>query len=175
MHEHFAAKGCVSILGDPCLFRKVLPDGGIIMACTYIDDVTYGASSPALAQRFLSEMRERFVIVEGEGKQIGFLLGMTVTQNPDAGTTWLDMAMAITKLCSGALTDKELTKFFLVDTPMLPQPLLKNTGPTVPTAVFDYLSVVGSLLHIANCVRRDSSFAVGELARHSNSPSSEAC
>jgi len=53
------------------------------MACTYIDDVTYGVSSllgyplsqtsyhpPDLAQRFLSEMRERFVIEEGEGKQI---------------------------------------------------------------------------------------------------------
>ena len=54
MHEHLVAKGYVSILGDPCLFRKVLPDGGIIMACTYIDDVTYGVSSPDLAQRFLS-------------------------------------------------------------------------------------------------------------------------
>ena len=170
MHEHLVAKGYVSILGDPCLFRKVLPDGGIIMACTYIDDVTYGASSPDLAQRFLSEMRERFVIEEGEGKQIDFLLGMAVTQNLAAGTIRLDMAMAITKLCSGALTDEELAKSSLVDTPMLPQPLLKNTGPTVPTAVFDYLSVVGSLLHIANCVRCDISFAVGVLARHSNSP-----
>ena len=54
---------------------------------------------------------------------------MTVTQNPDAGTTWLDMAMAITKLCSGALTDKELAKFSLVDTPVLPQPLLKKVLP----------------------------------------------
>ena len=72
MHEHLVAKGYVSILGDPCLFRKVLPDGGIIMACTYIDDVTYGVSSPDLAQRFLSEMRERFVIEEGEGKQVEF-------------------------------------------------------------------------------------------------------
>ena len=170
MHEHLVAKGYVSILGDPCLFRKVLPDGGIIMACTYIDDVTYGVSSPDLAQRFLSEMRERFVIEEGEDKQIDFLLGMAVTQNLAAGTIRLDMAMAITKLCSGALTDEELAKSSLVDTPMLPQPLLKNTGPTVPTAVFDYLSVVGSLLHIANCVRCDISFAVGVLARHSNSP-----
>ena len=95
MHEHLIAKGYVSILGDPCLFRKLLPDGGIIMACTYIDDVTYGVSSPDLAQRFLSEMRERFVIEEGEGKQIDFLLGMAVTQK---GNIRLDMAMAITKV-----------------------------------------------------------------------------
>ena len=170
MHEHLVANGYVSILGDPCLFRKVLPDGGIIMACTYIDDVTYGVSSPELAQRFLSEMRERFVIEEGEGKQIDFLLGMAVSQNLVAGTVRLDMTMAISKLCAGVLTDEELVKSSLVETPMLPQPLLKNTGATVPTAVFDYLSVVGSLLHIANCVRCDISFAVGVLARHSNSP-----
>jgi len=74
------------------------------MACTYIDDVYYGASSPDLAQRFLSEMRERFVIEEGEGKQIDSMLGMAVTQNLDAGAVRLDMAMAITKLCSGALS-----------------------------------------------------------------------
>ena len=49
MHEHLVAKGYVSILGDPCLFRKVFPDSRIIMACTYIDDVTYGVSSPDLA------------------------------------------------------------------------------------------------------------------------------
>jgi len=72
------------------------------MACTYIDDVTYGVSSSHLAQQFLSEMRERFVIEEGKGKQIGFLLGMAVTQNLAAGTIRLDMAMAIAKLCSGA-------------------------------------------------------------------------
>jgi len=65
MHEHLVANGYVSILGDPCLFRKLLPYGGIIMACTYIDDVTHGVSSSHLAQRFLSEMRERLVIEEG--------------------------------------------------------------------------------------------------------------
>jgi len=73
-------------------------------------------------------MPGRFVIEEGEGKQIDFLLGMAVTQNLDAGTIRLDMAMAITKFCSGALSDEELAKSSLVDTPMLPQPLLKNLG-----------------------------------------------
>jgi hypothetical protein len=36
--------------------------------------------------------------------------------------------------------------------------------------VFDYLSVVGSLLHIANCVRCDIALSVGHLARHAASP-----
>ena len=40
------------------------------MACTYIGDVTYGVSSSHLTQRFLSEMRERFAIEEGEARQL---------------------------------------------------------------------------------------------------------
>lgn len=170
MHEHLIAKGYESILGDPCLFRKILPDGGIIMACTYIDDVTYGVSSPALADHFLAEMRTRFVIEEGEGNDIDFLLGMAVSQNLAAGTIRMDISLAITKLCSGVLSPEELAKSHMVDTPMLPQPLSKNTGDTVPVNVFDYLSVVGSLLHIANCVRCDIAYAVGALSRFSAAP-----
>jgi len=96
------------VSNSACRGIKAPPDGGIIMACTYIDDVTYCASSPDLAQRFFSEMRESFVIEEGEGKQVDFLLGITVTQNLIAGTIRLDIAMAITKLCSAVLTEEEL-------------------------------------------------------------------
>jgi hypothetical protein len=38
--------------------------------CTYIDDVTYAVSSQGAADFFLSELRERFFIDEGEGKPI---------------------------------------------------------------------------------------------------------
>ena len=40
----------------------------------------------------------------------------------------------------------------------------------MPKEQFDYLSVVGSLLHIANCVRCDVAYAVGVLARHAAHP-----
>ena len=40
----------------------------------------------------------------------------------------------------------------------------------VPVEKFDYLSVVGSLLHLANCVRCDIAYAVGCLARFSLTP-----
>jgi len=46
-------------------------------------------------------------------------------------------------------------------------PLLKQNTRDVPVSEFDYLSVVGSLLHIANCIRCDIAYAVGALARHS--------
>jgi hypothetical protein len=34
MCAHLTANGFVSILGDPCLFRKEMPDGGIVLAAT---------------------------------------------------------------------------------------------------------------------------------------------
>jgi hypothetical protein len=86
MSAHLIASGYKSILGDPCLFRKVLPDGKLILVCTYIDDVTYGVSDQATADYVLGELRERFIIEEGEGKAIDFLLGMAVDQEFEVGT-----------------------------------------------------------------------------------------
>jgi hypothetical protein len=170
MREHLEANGFKSLLGDPCLFRKELPDGKVIIACTYVDDITYGVSDQATADGFLAMLRNRFVIDEGEGAPIDFLLGMAVHQDIDKGTISLDMEMAITKLCMGILTKEELAKSALETTPMLVTPLLKQPERTVPKDTFDFLSVVGSLLHVANCVRCDISYAVGVLARHAACP-----
>ena len=170
MNTHLVSKGFVSILGDPCLFKKTLADGKVILACTYIDDVTYGVSDQATADLFLAELRERFVIDEDEGQPIDFLLGMSVTQDLAAGTVHMNMELAISKLAQGILTPQELEKAKGVDYPMLITPLTSQVARTVPKEDFDYLSVVGSLLHICNCVRCDIAFAVGKLARFAAAP-----
>jgi hypothetical protein len=112
-------------------------------------------------------MRERFVIDETEGKPIEWLLGMAIHQDLDRGTLSMNMEVMITKLAHGVLTQEELAKSKSVRTPMSTTPLLKQNTRDVPVSVFDYLSVVGSLLHIANCIRCDIAYAVGALARHS--------
>jgi hypothetical protein len=170
MNAHLLTKGFVSILGDPCLFKKKLSDGKAILACTYIDDVTYGVSDQATADLFLAELRERFVIDEGEGQPIDFLLGMSVSQDIAAGTVHMNMELAISKLVQGILTPQELEKAKNVDYPMLTTPLTSQVTRTVSKDEFDYLSVVGSLLHICNCVRCDIAFAVGKLARFAAAP-----
>ena len=53
------------------------------------------------------------------------------------------------------------------------QPLKKLSERIVPKEDFDYLSVVGSLLHLANCVRCDVAVSVGILARHALYPGHE--
>ena len=170
VHKHLVAHGFVSILGDPCLFRKVLPDGKQILVCCYVDDLTYGVTDIATANSFLALVKERFAIDEGEGAPIDFLLGMEITQDIDKGTVHFNSELMITKLAHGVLTKEELTKSADVTYPMLVTPLQKLLIRTVPTEQFDFLSVVGSLLHIANCVRCDVALAVGILARHSATP-----
>ena len=170
LHKHLVAKGFKSVLGDPCLFVKEIPGVGPIYCATYVDDIVYATPTSTSASAFLAELRERFEIGEDQGKPIEFLLGMGVTQDLDAGTVRLDMAVAISKLAQGLLTPEELRKSADIHYPMLVTPLPKLESREVPKESFDYLSVVGSLLHFANCVRCDVATAVNILARHANTP-----
>ena len=125
------------------------------------------------ADLFLAELRKRFVIEEGEGKPISWLLNMRVQQNLSAGTITLDQELAVMQLAEAVLTPEERAKACSVHYPMLGQGLRKHSERTVSKEEFDYLSVVGSLLHLANCTRCDVAHAVGVLARHALCPGRE--
>ena len=170
LSEHLIAKGFAPIMGDPCVFRRVEPDGKVVLICTYVDDLTIGVTDQAQIPGLMSELRERFEIDSSEGGPIEYLLGIAVDQNIEAGTVHLSMEAAITKLCFSILTKEELAKSETVFTPMLTTPLKKQSERTVSKSTFDYLSVVGSLLHIVNCLRPDIAYAVGSLARFATTP-----
>jgi len=133
-------------------------------------DILVAAPSDAAANSFCAELSERFVIDEGKGKPVDFLLGMSIVQDLKAGTVSLSMETAIKKLAEGLLTEEELVKARGVHYPMLVTPLPKLTERTVPKEQFDYLSVVGSLLYFTSCVRCDIATAVNILARHAATP-----
>ncbi len=166
LNEHVLDMGFTAMTGDPCFFKKVLPNGKPIYVNTYIDDVTYASADQESADHFLAELRKRFVIEEGEGKPISWLLNMRVKQDLVAGTIKLDQELAITQLAEAILSPEELAKASSVRYPMLGQGLKKQTERTCSKEEFDYLSVVGSLLHLANCTRCDVAHAVGALTRH---------
>ena len=170
LSAHLVSKGYKAATGESCMFTRKMPDGSDIILCTYVDDITFGVSSDANAALFMAELKERFVIDEGEGKPIKWLLGMAIAQDLSAGTVKMNMELAITKLAESVLTPEELVKAESVRTPMLVTPLTRNEGEVVDKKSFDYLAVVGSLLHIANCVRCDISFAVGVLSRYAKNP-----
>ncbi len=74
-------------------------------------------------------------------------------------------------LALGLLSKEEIVKASDVHHPMLSTVTLpKLTSREVSVGEFDYLSVVGSLMHLANCVRCDIAYAVGCLARHALNP-----
>jgi hypothetical protein len=152
------------------LFQKNLGGGKKIIICCYVDDITYGVSDKEIGDEFLKEMRDRFFIGADEGKPIEWLLGMSITQDIEKGFVHMKMDTMIDKLANLVLDDNERVKARSVRTPMLVTPLAKMAEREVPVEQFDYLSVVGSLLHIANCVRCDVAFAVGCLARYSMTP-----
>ena len=168
--SHLKSIGFIPMIGDPCLMKRVDGDGKMVLVCLYVDDVTYAVSHPALADQFLAQLRERFVIEEGEGKPIEYLLGIAIHQDLDKGTIHLNMETLISKLCMSILSKEELMKSNSVMAPMLQTPLLRQKERSVPKITFDYLSVVGSLLHISNCLRPDISYAVGNLARFAAAP-----
>jgi hypothetical protein len=167
LNDHLVKHGFKPTLGDPCLLKGVMENGKPILVCCYVDDVTYSTPDDETAELFLKTLRDRFVIDEGEGKPIEWLLGMRIDQNLEKGTVHMSMETMITKLAHGILTPQEVEKSRNVHTPMLVTPLLKQETRDVPQSKFDYLSIVGSLLHITNCVRCDIAYAVGALTRHS--------
>ena len=173
LDQHLKSKGFMPTLGDPCLYLRVNADGTVTIVCAYVDDLTYGVTTQANADAFLAECRERFEVPEGVGQPLDFLLGMAVSQDLERGTVHLNMELAITKLAGCLLTQKEQVKCQFVDSPMLACGLRKQTERTVAKEEFDYLSMVGSLMHIANCVRCDVAYAVGALARHAVHPGKE--
>ena len=135
---HLSSKGFVSLLGDPCVFKKVLPDGRLILVCVYVDDLVYAVPDDSCADEFLSMIRERFVVEEGEGKPVEFLLGMAVHQDLVAGTISVNMSMAIDKLAKGILTPEELVKSRGVHYPMLLTPLPRLSVREVFESQFDF-------------------------------------
>ena len=94
-----------------------------------------------------------------------WILGGRVTRDISKGTTSIDQSVAIEKLAKKlGLHHSNPTK-----TPMSATPLpLPNRSKRPPSEDFNYLSVIGSLLHIVNYTRPDCAFAVGSLARFSS-------
>jgi hypothetical protein len=170
MNAHLTSLGFVSLLGDPCVFKLSLPNGKVILACTYVDDITFSVTDVQTRDLFMDMIRKRFTVDQDEGEPVEWLLGMAIHQDLDQGSISMNMEMAITKLAHGVLTTEELAKSKSVHHPMLVTPLVKLKEREVPKEAFDYLSVVGSLIHFANCVRCDICLAVGILCRHSMTP-----
>ena len=145
-----------------------------LIVATYVDDLTVLSSDDEAMRHFDSVMEGRFPMQATEARQVseainskGWILGSEIRYDQELGILEINQRQAIESLAE---------KYGLTDLPKYPSEPMKMSEKLAPVAVpempyEEYLSVVGSLLHICNVTRSDCMFAVGFLARHGSRPS----
>ena len=129
-----------------------------------MDDLCYAGSSDWILKWFHNFIANKFNIKKSETGPLEWILGARVRRNLSTGTTSIDQEVAITKLAKKlGLHDSNPVKSPMVNS----SPLMIADPEARPPPQFDYLSVIGSLLHIVNFTRPDVAYAVGALARFS--------
>ena len=96
------------------------------------------------------------------------MLSARITRDRKNRILYMDQSAAITRVAEKCgLTDDKGRNF---KSPMSTAPLTKHVEKSTD---FDYLSIVGSLLHICGVSRPDCAFSVSCLARHSKTAGDE--
>jgi len=176
--------GFTPMTGEPNLYRKSFKLNGIdseIFIGQYVDDCFIAASSQAALDWFIEKMSKRYPVNPNSSGVVsmsspGRLLSMHVYYDQPAGILYFNQEQAISKLADKlGLAPKEPIDSPLKDPirslPFSPQvELPKYDSPQDGISTTDYLSVIGSCLHIAQVSRPDCAYAVGALSRHSHAP-----
>ena len=158
--ERLLAKGFVSSQADPALFVK-LGEGGRVLVLVYVDDCLIAGKTVEEVQEVIDLLREMFEVKDmGEPQDF---LGIHIVRDREAGTIAIHQQPYILKL----LADYGLSG---VSPASCPSTAFAEGSPVSPDIAALYPSLVGSLMHLANCTRPDISHTVGALARHLKNP-----
>ena len=166
--------GFEELSSEPNLYRKVFKlDDGVeqeLLVGTYVDDCVIGASSEAARQWYLSRLSKRFPVNEKSTGIISFeepgrILSMQVKYDIVKGILEFNQMEAIEALAKKFGVEKRKPRSLPID-PNIDLPKLK----TAEVNTTDYMSIIGSCLHIAQVSRPDISYAMGVLSRHSATP-----
>jgi hypothetical protein len=171
--EHLLKNGFTRAESDSCMFTIKKKRSEIdpsykgdevdqLILGAYVDDVSFTGSSSVIMDWFNAMLETRFKINPHDRGEISYMLGARVRQDLKKGTITMDQTAAI----------EALAKRFKVETTV---PNARNCTPIAIEALpkdkvksieFEYLSAVGSLLHITGMTRPDIAYAVGSVARH---------
>jgi hypothetical protein len=108
------------------LVSKILSDGRTVLVTSYVDDVCYGTPDGETAALVLADLRERFVVEEGEGAPMTWLLNIAIKQDPVAGTIRIDQKFAIKTLANTILNPELIRRSSRVRTPILTTILIRQ-------------------------------------------------
>ena len=187
--EEGGLEGCIF---DPCVFKTVKTREWLfetlgrpaehadyvksdpkatetMLAGCWVDDVTEAGSSCLILDWFIWHLRQRFTINEKSTGECEYMLSARIVRDREKGVLYMDQSAAITRLAQKCGLDKDPPKR-RYDTPMHVDLPTKHDEKTTE---YDYLSVVGAVLHICGVSRPDCSFSVGCLARHSKTAGEE--
>jgi len=161
LREH----GFVQSAADPSLW--ILHGAkGAVFAMFYVDDGLVAARTAAEADALVAMVGEMFAI-RALGEPDDFL-GIRITRDRAAGTICIDQASKAVSLAARAGVSGQARAI-----PMSPETYagLHSAKSGEPMAdKLEYQSVIGSLLHLAQCTRPDVALAVGALASYNSAP-----
>ena len=167
------AMGFTEFTGEPNLYRKVFELNGKteeVLIGQYVDDLIIAASSEEARKWFMQKLESRFPVNPKSTGLISFespglVLSMHVRYDREQGVLQFDQRAAIEALAA---------RFSVIDLKPKSLPITTTTElPKLSKAEVDpieYLSVIGSCLHLAQVSRPDVAYAVGVLSRHSATP-----
>jgi len=141
-----------------------------MLAGCWVDDITECGSSCLILDWFIWHLRQRFTINEKSTGECEYMLSARIVRDREKGVLYMDQSAAITRLAQKCGLDNDSSTSRIWPTPMHVDLPNKHTEKTTD---YDYLSVVGAVLHICGVSRPDCSFAVGCLARHSKTAGAE--
>ena len=165
--------GFTEFTGEPNLYRKVFELNGKteeVLIGQYVDDLIIAASSEEARKWFMQKLESRFPVNPKSTGLISFespglVLSMHVRYDREQGVLQFDQRAAIEALAA---------RFSVIDLKPKSLPITTTTElPKLSKAEVDpieYLSVIGSCLHLAQVSRPDVAYAVGVLSRHSATP-----
>lgn len=145
---------------DECVF---VSETGCLVVGSYVDDMIVLADDETIMNSFKKFISSKLTIKD-KG-QIDFFLGLKV-RFPDEGIT-IDQSLAIEELAAKYQLDKAKPESLPIATGMM----WKIDEDDVPLKFCtEYMSIVGSLLYIANTSRPDIQFAANMLCRFMANP-----
>lgn len=154
---------------DKCVYQKEV-DGEKITIVSYVDDLLCFTKSDRLRRWWKASLEKKFGKVAYQ-ERADWVLNQRITRGVDAGSgrAWIqmDQERAVIKIAEAA----GLLQGRGASSPMAAgEELRKNEGEPWQGESFEYASVLGGVLYVANLTRPDCAYAAHKLTRYIKNP-----
>jgi transposase InsO family protein len=163
LRKELTAMGFIESTADPSLYYKYFEDSKVYIL-VYVDDLLIAGYASAVTS-VTTTLSDIFKVRDLGDAHL--FLGMTITRNRTARTLMLGQPRMISDLLTKYGLDQAKSSIVPISTSVK---LSKTVGDPLDTNIFQYSSLIGSLMYMSVCTRPDISQAVGALARYMQAP-----